>query len=51
MAKVRLKRACEAPDPGDGHRVLADRLWPRGAAKDEARNQAVAPAALLGPDR
>jgi uncharacterized protein YeaO (DUF488 family) len=34
---VRLKRAYEPPDPSDGYRVLVDRLWPRGVAKDAAR--------------
>lgn len=24
------------PDPADGHRVLVDRLWPRGLTKDAA---------------
>ncbi|TDX99374.1 DUF488 domain-containing protein [Thiohalophilus thiocyanatoxydans] len=30
---VFLKRAYEAPHPGDGYRVLVDRLWPRGRSK------------------
>lgn len=30
---VRIKRAWEPPAPGDGSRVLVDRLWPRGLAK------------------
>lgn len=30
------KRIYEKPEPGDGLRVLADRLWPRGISKDEA---------------
>lgn len=34
--KVRLKRAYEAADAGDGTRVLVDRLWPRGVSKDAA---------------
>jgi uncharacterized protein YeaO (DUF488 family) len=34
---VRIKRAYERPEPGDGFRVLVDRLWPRGVAKDDAR--------------
>ena len=33
---VRLKRAYEAPDRGDGRRVLVDRLWPRGVSKAQA---------------
>ena len=36
-SKVRLKRAYAAPAPGDGFRVLVDRLWPRGVAKEGAR--------------
>ncbi|WP_338046582.1 DUF488 domain-containing protein [Polyangium spumosum] len=31
---MRLKRAYEAPEAADGHRVLVDRLWPRGVRKD-----------------
>lgn len=34
---VRRKRVYEAPSPADGLRVLVDRLWPRGLAKDKAR--------------
>jgi len=33
---IRVKRAYEAPDPGDGCRILVDRLWPRGVAKEAA---------------
>jgi uncharacterized protein YeaO (DUF488 family) len=33
---IRLKRAYEAPSPADGHRVLIDRLWPRGLARERA---------------
>jgi len=35
--KVALKRAYEPPSPGDGTRVLVDRLWPRGVSKATAR--------------
>lgn len=35
--KIRLKRAYAAPAAGDGFRVLVDRLWPRGVAKEGAR--------------
>jgi uncharacterized protein YeaO (DUF488 family) len=31
-----VKRVYEAPDPGDGTRILVDRLWPRGLAKEKA---------------
>lgn len=34
--EIRLKRAYEPPSPGDGARVLVDRLWPRGLRKDDA---------------
>jgi uncharacterized protein YeaO (DUF488 family) len=30
---VRLKRAYEPAAPGDGYRVLIDRLWPRGLSR------------------
>jgi len=33
---IKLKRAYDAPGPDDGYRVLVDRLWPRGVAKDAA---------------
>lgn len=31
--RVRTKRVYEPAEPTDGHRVLVDRLWPRGLAK------------------
>ncbi len=34
---VRVKRAYEPARPGDGYRVLVDRLWPRGARRDRLR--------------
>jgi uncharacterized protein YeaO (DUF488 family) len=33
---VRLKRAYEPPGAADGHRVLIDRLWPRGVSREKA---------------
>jgi uncharacterized protein YeaO (DUF488 family) len=33
---VRVRRVYDPPDPADGHRVLVDRLWPRGLAKNAA---------------
>ena len=36
MRRIRVKRVYEAADPNDGARVLVDRLWPRGIAKDRA---------------
>lgn len=35
--QVRLKRVYDDPEPGDGFRVLVDRLWPRGLTKSAAR--------------
>jgi uncharacterized protein YeaO (DUF488 family) len=37
MAKISLKRIYDAPARDDGTRILVDRLWPRGIAKDEAK--------------
>lgn len=34
---VRLKRAYEPVRVSDGHRVLVDRLWPRGVSRERAR--------------
>jgi len=34
--KILLKRVYEAPGKRDGHRVLVDRLWPRGLSKKSA---------------
>lgn len=34
---IRTKRAYEPADDGDGHRVLIDRLWPRGVSRERAR--------------
>jgi uncharacterized protein YeaO (DUF488 family) len=34
---VRLKRVYEPAEPIDGHRVLIDRLWPRGVSRDRAK--------------
>lgn len=33
---VRLKRIYDAVEPGDGYRVLVDRVWPRGVRKVDA---------------
>jgi uncharacterized protein YeaO (DUF488 family) len=33
---IRTKRVYEAPSPGDGYRVLVDRLWPRGLTREAA---------------
>ena len=34
---IRLRRIYDPPDPGDGARVLVDRLWPRGCRKETAK--------------
>ncbi len=31
-----VKRVYDPPEPGDGTRILVDRLWPRGIAKHKA---------------
>jgi uncharacterized protein YeaO (DUF488 family) len=31
-----IKRVYEEPAPGDGERILIDRLWPRGLTKEKA---------------
>ncbi len=48
---IRLKRIYDSPSPGDGFRVLVDRLWPRGISKETAQLdlwlQEVAPSTAL----
>ena len=34
---MRIARIYDPPEPDDGLRVLADRLWPRGVRKDDPR--------------
>ena len=36
-ARVQVSRVYDPPEPGDGQRVLVDRLWPRGLSKERAR--------------
>lgn len=36
LHRLRIKRVYEPPAPDDGLRVLVDRLWPRGIAKEKA---------------
>jgi uncharacterized protein YeaO (DUF488 family) len=47
----RIKRVYEPPAPGDGERILVDRLWPRGLKKADAAidrwMKEVAPSAAL----
>jgi uncharacterized protein YeaO (DUF488 family) len=33
---IRTKRIYDHADPGDGYRVLVDRIWPRGVSKERA---------------
>ncbi|GHE03916.1 uroporphyrin-III C-methyltransferase [Defluviimonas sp. 20V17] len=37
MTDIRIKRAYRAARVSDGQRILVDRLWPRGLARDRAR--------------
>ena len=37
MKAIRIKRIYEPPETSDGTRMLVDRLWPRGIAREEAR--------------
>ncbi len=34
---IEIKRAYEEPGRDDGHRILVDRLWPRGLARQQAK--------------
>jgi uncharacterized protein YeaO (DUF488 family) len=36
MSNVRVRRVYDEPSPGDGTRVLVDRIWPRGVTKAKA---------------
>src|SRR5262249_45441462 len=47
MLNIRLKRAYDPATPGDGPRVLVDRVWPRGITRERLRIQAWLPD--LGP--
>lgn len=35
--QVRIRRIYDDPSAEDGHRVLVDRLWPRGISKERAQ--------------
>lgn len=35
MTRWPLRRVYDPPQPGDGTRILIDRLWPRGVARDK----------------
>jgi uncharacterized protein YeaO (DUF488 family) len=34
--RIQIKRAYAPPSPGDGVRILVDRIWPRGVRKAHA---------------
>ena len=34
---VKSKRVYDAAEPGDGYRVLIDRMWPRGVSRQRAQ--------------
>ena len=34
--ELKIKRVYDAPEKGDGIRILVDRVWPRGMKKDAA---------------
>ena len=36
VREIRIKRVYEPSDPGDGKRILVDRIWPRGVSKEAA---------------
>lgn len=36
--EIYLKRVYDPAEPGDGYRVLADRLWPRGIKKTDLQH-------------
>jgi uncharacterized protein YeaO (DUF488 family) len=37
---IRIKRAYDLPERGDGVRILVDRLWPRGVSKEALKADA-----------
>ncbi len=37
LTKIQIKRIYEASAASDGTRILVDRLWPRGVAREKAR--------------
>lgn len=37
MQRLMIKRVYAAPEADDGTRILVDRLWPRGIAKEKVR--------------
>jgi len=37
MVALKIKRVYDPPEKADGTRIIVDRLWPRGLAKEKAR--------------
>jgi uncharacterized protein YeaO (DUF488 family) len=37
QTSIQIKRIYDDPDETDGHRILVDRLWPRGLSKEKAK--------------
>ncbi|HVY75547.1 MAG TPA: DUF488 domain-containing protein [Puia sp.] len=37
MPAISIKRIYDEPSPGDGYRMLVDRIWPRGVKKTSAK--------------
>lgn len=35
--QIRIQRLYDSSQPGEGRRILVDRLWPRGVSKERAR--------------
>ena len=36
-SRIRVARVYDDPEPGEGDRILVDRVWPRGFRKDDPR--------------
>jgi len=51
MKSIRIKRIYDEAFDQDGHRILIDRLWPRGVSKEDAKlddwNKDIAPSEEL----
>jgi uncharacterized protein YeaO (DUF488 family) len=51
VAQIRVRRVYDQPAPGDGARILVDRVWPRGVSKAAAKldewAKDIAPSAAL----
>ena len=43
---IRIKRAYDPPEAGDGLRILIDRLWPRGMPKAKLKLELMGEASL-----